>query len=208
MRNGMQAGLAQQLALHGADALLDEELAALALGASVGRARSWLNEHAHPVDKRGDPRWRALVALTRRIEARPMRIPVIASAKDAAALLGPRLLSAEVEELHVLALDSRNRVLAAVQVARGGASQVAVTARDVFHPLIRASATRAIVAHNHPSGDPAPSEADRELTVRLAVAGDLLGVVLLDHLVLAQDGYFSFAEVGAGMPLSKQRRRR
>ncbi len=195
--------LARHLAVHGPDALLDEELAALALGASTKRARAWL-----ATADRSDPRFRALVALARRISERPALDPILSSARDAVALVGPRLRAAEVEELYALALDSRNRVLATAHIARGGPSQVAVTARDVFRPLVAAGATRAIVAHNHPSGDPAPSEADEELTVRLAIAGELLGVVLLDHLVVAAAGYYSFAEEGGGLPLSKWARGR
>jgi DNA repair protein RadC len=96
----------------------------------------------------------------------------------------------------VLALDTRNRVLGRARVARGGVNQVLVTAREVFRPLVALGAARAIVAHNHPSGDPRPSAADAELTARLEVAGELIGIALVDHLVLAAGGHHSFARSG------------
>ena len=82
-------------------------------------------------------------------------------------------------------------------VARGGVNQVSVTAREVFRPLLSAGAARAIVAHNHPSGCASPSAEDRLLTRRLAVAGELLGVPLVDHLIVAGSAYYSFAEHAA-----------
>ena len=119
---------------------------------------------------------------------------MLAEAGRVAELLRPELAMAAVEELHVLGLDARNRLLRRAVVARGGVNQVSVSAREVFRPLVAAGAARAIVAHNHPSGCSAPSTEDRMLTARLAVAGDLLGIPLVDHLVIARDGYYSFAE--------------
>jgi DNA repair protein RadC len=141
-------------------------------------------------------KWLALCSLSRR-RAHPSPAttrPALTTAARAAALLQAELVHAEVEELHVLALDSRNRLLRRVMVARGGVNRVCVTAREVFRPLVASGASRAIVAHNHPSGFAAPSDDDRRLTVQLSVAGALLGVPLVDHLVIARDGYYSFAE--------------
>jgi DNA repair protein RadC len=116
---------------------------------------------------------------------------------DAAAYLAD-MAALEQEELHVLALDGRHRPLARHVVARGSLNVVHVSPRDVFRRLLRESAAGAIVAHNHPSGDPTPSEDDVDLTRRLHAAGDTVGVPLLDHLVIASGGFHSFAETLRG----------
>jgi DNA repair protein RadC len=110
--------------------------------------------------------------------------------------LRARLVDLEHEELHVLGLDTHNRVLTHFVAAVGTLNQVYACPRDVFRPLVREAAHRAIVVHNHPSGDSLPSEGDDELTARLAEAGELMGIDLLDHVVLARAGPFSFAEAG------------
>lgn len=68
-----------------------------------------------------------------------------------------------------------------------------VEAREVFNFLITVSAAKAVVVHNHPSGDPAPSDEDRVLTERLKTAGELVGIPIIDHVIVARDGYFSFS---------------
>jgi len=108
----------------------------------------------------------------------------------------PRLGGRRQELFVVLALDSRHRLLSLTQVAQGSATGVEVHPREVFAPLVRESAVFAIVAHNHPSGDPSPSADDRELTGRLAAAGELLGIPLLDHLVIGDGCYVSLADRG------------
>lgn len=196
MSAGMSAPptLARRLVLLGDEALSDAELVAIICGVSVDEAVE-LSRGDRPPRRPAGLRWQALLAWHRR-RARPpdARLPTLSSASAAAALLRADLAQAAVEELHVLALDTRNRLLRRVMVARGGVNQVCVSAREVFRPLVAAGAARAIVAHNHPSGCATPSEEDRQLTARLAVAGDLLGVPIVDHLVIASDGYYSFAE--------------
>ena len=183
------------------DALRDGELAARALGVSIDEAAAWLAARGRGdggrIGARLERRLAACAALTERLADRPTDAPIADSVEAAAALLTPRLARLDVEELHVLALDGRNRVLGSARIARGAVNQVLVTAREVFRPLVALGAARAIVAHNHPSGDPTPSEADAELTARLVVAGELLGIALVDHLVLARRGHHSFARAGA-----------
>jgi DNA repair protein RadC len=96
-------------------------------------------------------------------------------------------------------------VLGVVQVARGAVNQVLVCAREVFRPLIALGAARAVVAHNHPSGDAAPSLADASLTARLHVAGELVGIALVDHLVIAGGAHYSFARSGGLRTRSRRR---
>ena len=99
----------------------------------------------------------------------------------------------EREELHVLGLDTHNRVICHFVAGLGTVHQVQVDPREVFRPLLREAAHSAIVVHNHPSGEAAPSAADQELTSRLMAAGELVGVRLLDHVVVARGGYFAFS---------------
>jgi DNA repair protein RadC len=96
---------------------------------------------------------------------------------------------------HFLAiyLDARHRPIAYQIVSIGTADQSLVHPREVFQPALLCGAVALVVLHSHPSGDPSPSAEDREVTRRLAEAGKLLGVALLDHIVFtAEDGYHSF----------------
>ena len=99
----------------------------------------------------------------------------------------------ETEELHAIALDARHRVITRFCAAKGAQNVVHVSPRDLFRRLLRENAVGTVIAHNHPSGDPVPSEDDLELTTRLRAAGELVGVTLIDHLVIARGGYYSCA---------------
>jgi len=94
----------------------------------------------------------------------------------------------------ILAIDIRNVVLEEIEVARGSLTAVEVHPREVFRPLIRCGAAGAIAVHNHPSGDPTPSPEDLALTRRLREVGDLVGIPLVDHVVVAERGCRSMAE--------------
>ncbi len=127
----------------------------------------------------------------------PLRLGVrIRSPAHVHAEFGPRLARLRQEVFYVLLLDSRHRVLRSVEVSRGSLNQSLVHPREVFAPAIRESAAAILVVHNHPSGDPTPSREDREVTTRLVEAGDLLGVPLLDHVVVAGKDFQSFADRG------------
>lgn len=139
----------------------------------------------------------AVVELARRMDGCQVRRgEPIRSAADVHLRVRPRLALQTREVFLVLCLDARHRVLALEQVAQGSATGVEVHPREVFSPLVREGAAAAIVAHNHPSGDPEPSDDDRALTRRLARSGELLGIPLLDHLVLGAGAYVSLAERG------------
>jgi DNA repair protein RadC len=94
------------------------------------------------------------------------------------------------EHFTVVLLDARNRVVGVNTVSIGTLTASLVHPREVFKPAILANAAAIIVAHNHPSGDPEPSNEDVAITQRLGEAGALLGIRLLDHLVLGADGAF------------------
>ena len=107
-----------------------------------------------------------------------------------------RLRHARQEIFYVLLLDSRHRLIGEVEVSRGSLNQSLVHPREVFAPALRESAAAILVLHNHPSGDPQPSREDHEVTRRLARAGEILGIRLLDHVVIGADDYASFARSG------------
>lgn len=96
----------------------------------------------------------------------------------------------------VLALDAKNRPLVVREVARGGRTSCQVDPAEVFRILLAQSASGAILLHNHPSGDPAPSPDDLALTERLARAGQLLQIRVLDHLVVGHGRYTSLRDAG------------
>lgn len=100
------------------------------------------------------------------------------------------------EEVHVLLLNARHHLIKRSLVVRGGLNSASVEPRELFREAVRASAAGLVVVHNHPSGDPEPSEDDVRLTRRLKDAAELLGITLLDHLVVSKGGYVSLREHG------------
>ncbi|MCL2760380.1 MAG: DNA repair protein RadC [Desulfuromonadales bacterium] len=104
------------------------------------------------------------------------------------------------EHFIVLLLDAKNRIMKEVQVSEGSLSESIVHPREVFNPAIRESALAIILIHNHPSGDPSPSNEDKKITIRLKEAGTILGIKVLDHIIIgdggSKPGYFSFVEGG------------
>ncbi len=100
------------------------------------------------------------------------------------------------EYFMVLLLDSKNRILKEVQISEGSLNQSIVHPREVFSPAVRESAAAVILVHNHPSGDPAPSREDMEITRRLKEAGELMGVRVLDHIIIGDGSFMSFTARG------------
>lgn len=100
------------------------------------------------------------------------------------------------EQFLVLLLDTKNRIIRKIMVSEGSLNQSIVHPREVFAPAIRESAAAVIFVHNHPSGDPAPSKEDKELTHRLHEAGKLLGLRVLDHVIIGDGSFYSFADKG------------
>jgi len=118
--------------------------------------------------------------------------PQILSPADAAALLGPRMAHLEHERSVVLLLDRRHRVLREAVVGVGGIAHAPMEPREVFAPALREPGVAAVlVAHNHPSGDPAPSPEDHAVTRRLASAAEMLGLEFVDHVIVAARGWSS-----------------
>jgi DNA repair protein RadC len=117
-----------------------------------------------------------------------LSIGSLASAEKVAAVYTERLGNLRHEVVLAVALDGRNHFIEEHTLAMGGAHGAALTARDVFRPLIRAGASGAILVHNHPSGDPKPSREDIAMTRVVADAGEVLGVPLLDHIIVGARG--------------------
>ncbi len=111
-------------------------------------------------------------------------------------LLGPEMSMLSQEQLRTLPLTTRHALLGNHLVYQGTVSQSPVRTAEVFRPAVLQQAPAMIVAHNHPSGDPTPSADDLQLTRQLAEAGSLLGVRLVDHIVIASSGFYSFRESG------------
>jgi len=107
-----------------------------------------------------------------------------------------RLPQLERETFFTLLLDGRNRVQDEVRISEGTLSAALVHPREVFTTAVRLGAAGLILVHNHPSGDPTPSAEDHAITERLRNSGDLIGIRVLDHVVVAHTGYVSMAERG------------
>ncbi|MFQ5513311.1 MAG: DNA repair protein RadC [Myxococcota bacterium] len=140
---------------------------------------------------------RAALELGSRLAQAPLRSAErLHSPEQVHACFGARLRRARQELFFVLLLDSRHRLIREVQVSRGSLNQSLVHPREVFAPALREAAAAIVAIHNHPSGDPSPSHEDHEVTRRLARAGEILGIRLLDHIVVGHEGYRSFARMG------------
>jgi DNA repair protein RadC len=100
------------------------------------------------------------------------------------------------EIFYVVLLNNKNKKIRDVKISEGSLTASLVHPREVYNPVIRDSAAAVIFVHNHPSGDPAPSQEDIEITRRLKQVGEVLGVRVLDHVVVGHDRYFSFSDKG------------
>ncbi len=146
---------------------------------------------------RGPRRFVAALELGRRTLTRGSSARVqLRNAREAAAYLSPRYGCRAVEQFGVVLLDSRHRVTRTTVLVSGTLNTSIVEPREVFREAALGSAAAIIAFHNHPSGDPTPSPEDVELTRRLAAAGVLMGIDLVDHIVLGDARYCSFKELG------------
>jgi len=207
----------ERLWAEGPDRMSDAELIAIVLGTGT-RARPVQALAAQTIDalgglvalSRASPqelagaaglgavsaaRLAAAFQLGRRaIDRVRQRTQILLHAEDVYQRLRPRLAGLVQEVFVVVAMNARGMVIQEVEVARGTVCRVDVHPRDVFRPLISMAASSAIVVHNHPSGDVEPSVDDIELTGRLRVAGELIGIPVVDHIVIADGAYRSIAE--------------
>ena len=126
----------------------------------------------------------------------PFPKPAISSPGDVHGLLQRQLAFQDREIFAIVILDSRHQVLGVNTVSIGSVSASIVHPRECFKPAILMGAASIILAHNHPSGDATPSREDIELTRRLRDAGEILGIEVLDHLIIADGQFLSLKEQG------------
>lgn len=139
------------------------------------------------------------VELVYKLKVKAVHRPQIKNSQDAYALLMTIWNAGTIElreEFKVLFLNTANRVLGVYKLSLGGVTGTVADPRLLFAAAVKANASSLMIAHNHPSGNLKPSQADKELTQKIAGGAKLLDMKLLDHLVITTDGYFSFADEG------------
>lgn len=137
----------------------------------------------------------SVAALFRRVLAEKRgEVPTIACAKDFYDRYAPELRGREVEAAVLVMLDRRNNVVRDAWFADGPVNFTSLTLPDLLRPAIREEAAGIALVHVHPSGDPEPSLADRDFTRRLCSSCETLGLLFVDHVIVAGNGYYSFAE--------------
>jgi DNA repair protein RadC len=147
-----------------------------------------------------DPTAAAMTAWFTPVE--PRHRTEVSSPEDAAALLVPAFAGADRERCVSALLDTKHRLLQVALVSVGSIDHTFMAPREIFRDALLANAAAIVVAHNHPSGDPEPSRDDAAVTRRLARAGELVGVRLLDHLVIGAGRWISLARRGVLEPVA------
>ena len=146
-------------------------------------------------------RVKAALELERRLAALfPEERPPVGSPEDVANLLGIEMAALEQEQLRVVLLDTKHRILGTRTLLQERVNQAQVRVAEVFRDAVRQQATAIVAVPNHPSGDPTPSAADVALTVEIVAAGQLLDIELLDHLIIGQGRWLSLKRLGLGFP--------
>lgn len=135
----------------------------------------------------------------RALAPRPATRPRVATPAAVAAFLAPEHARHREERFGVLLLDTKHRVVRVVPISQGTLDASLVHPREVFRAAAEHSAAAIVLFHNHPSGDPAPSLDDVQLTRRLVDAGELMGIAVVDHVVLADGGWHSLRESSPGL---------
>ena len=211
-------GPRDRLLALGASALSDQELLSLLLAAAGARGAAsrslaqWLldtsgglralmlRDPAELADERGLglPRaalLSAAVELGRRVQRGPDPRPILNNAGDVCRWVAP-MASFTREVFRVLALNARRRLLRDILASSGSVDRCLVDPRDALAPAVAARATFVVLVHNHPSGNPEPSGMDFAVTQRLVDAASVLGIRVLDHLVVASEGFTSMGAMG------------
>lgn len=210
----------EKLLAQGSTALSNAELIAILIGSgtrsmsAVELSRLILNESDNSLDKLGKVSIKNLMkfngigeakAITiaaamelgrRRSTEMPLELPQITSSKDAFRILKPILGELPHEEFWILYLNNSNKVVAKHQISKGGFTGTYVDTRIVCKLALEENAVAMILAHNHPSGKLKPSQPDQQLTQKLKIAAQTLDIQILDHLIVTQQSFYSFADNG------------
>lgn len=210
----------EKLLLKGRQSLSDAELLAILLGSGsknesavslAQRILASVNNNLNELGKRslsdllefkgvGEAKAITMIAameLGRRRQASDsLDRPVIGGSQDAYLIAAPILADLHHEEFWMLLLSKSNKVISKEKMSSGGMDATIVDLKLVFGKAIEKRAVSIICCHNHPSGNTRPSQADIELTKKLKNAGEILGISVLDHLIISDKSYFSFADEG------------
>jgi DNA repair protein RadC len=140
----------------------------------------------------------AAVELGRRTLVRSaLERPRYQTPRQLACYLVPQYGAAQVEQFGVVMLDTKHRVIRIKLISVGGLDAAVAQPREVFREATAVSASAVVLFHNHPSGDPTPSDEDLALTARMIRAGDIMGIDVIDHLILCEQRYYSLVEAGS-----------
>lgn len=138
----------------------------------------------------------AIMELANRKGGTKIEYPQILDCEDVYKCVYPLFSDLDHEEFWILLLNSKNRVIKKQRISIGGINKTLVDHRILFRKALEGKAASIILCHNHPSGDPTPSNADCQLTSQLVRAGNIIGLSILDHLIFAGAKYYSFVEEG------------
>jgi len=208
----------EKLLLKGKTALSDAELIAILIGSgsrsesAVDLSKKILRSIDNSINKlgklsvldlqkfKGIGEAKAISIITalelgrrRRLE-QAIELPKITSSKMAFNIMQPIIGELQHEEFWIIFLNNSNKVLSKQQSSKGGLTGTLVDVRLVFKKAIELCATAIILCHNHPSGKLQPSNADKLITTKLIKAGETLDIKVLDHLIITENAYFSFAD--------------
>lgn len=132
----------------------------------------------------------------RRMTESAMKKSQIGSSVDAYDLLHPRMRDLTQEAFWIILLDRRSKVIALEEIHVGGMSAMVVDPKIIFQKALERKASALILSHNHPSGTPSPSMEDIRLTEKIIAAGNFIDIKILDHIIIGEGTYFSFADEG------------
>ncbi len=210
----------EKLMLHGKQILTDAELIAILIGSgnaelsAVDLSRNILAHYNNDLNQLakvslndltkfkgiGEAKAISIMAALelgrRRKETISEEKPKINSAPDAYEFLKPYMLDLPHEEFWIILLDTARKVIKPIQISKGGINATVSDVRIIYKYALENFAISLIAAHNHPSGNLAPSQADISLTKSLKEAGKLMQIKLDDHLIFTNNGFYSFAEKG------------
>ncbi|MEA1939656.1 MAG: DNA repair protein RadC [Candidatus Caldatribacteriota bacterium] len=120
----------------------------------------------------------------------------IESSRDVAKMLMPRMRDLKKEIFKTILLNSSNQLIDILEIVKGSVSQANPIIREIFHQSLRKFVSSIICVHNHPSGNPNPSSIDKQFTLKLKQTGEVLDIKVIDHVIIGNNDYFSFADEG------------
>ncbi len=132
----------------------------------------------------------------RRVTETAQQKSQISSSVDAYDLIHSRMRDLTQEEFWIILLDRRSRVISIEEIHTGGMSAMVVDPKVIFQKALERKASSVILSHNHPSGSPSPSNEDQRLTEKVKIAGNYIDIKVLDHIIIGEGSYYSFADEG------------